>query len=54
VQKIILKMLIFGFFWKADFPAGEKVNIMADANFLVTYLKIGLDCKFDIKIISET
>jgi hypothetical protein len=30
-------------------PPGGRVNIMTDANFMATYLKIGLDYEFDIK-----
>jgi hypothetical protein len=30
-------------------PSGGRVNIMADGNFLATYLKIGVDYEFDIK-----
>jgi hypothetical protein len=44
------KMSIFGLFGKTDFgPPGGRVNIMADGNFLATYLKIGLDYEFNIK-----
>jgi hypothetical protein len=31
------------------YPPGGRVNIMADANFLATYLKIGVDYEFDIE-----
>jgi hypothetical protein len=30
-------------------PSGGRVNIMADGNFLSTYLEIGVDYEFDVK-----
>jgi hypothetical protein len=44
------KMSIFGLRGKPTLePPGGRVNIMADCNFLATYLKKGVDYEFDIE-----
>jgi hypothetical protein len=51
VKKIIKKKIYFRTFRGKPtlYPLGEKVNIMADSNFVATFQKIGVYDEFDIK-----